>query len=161
MLAGRGPWIRGFGRQPVPSAPGWEASADVVAAVGDLLRNFDAHGLTTIARLHALAMTVRVEQAENYPELCSRLLTWATVSAAVYPRRLLDELPGWEPLKAVSGAAAVVAPPELHVWATCLASALTHRGRLSADDVRAFTLLYEDVMPRLPGLINEPVPARS
>ena len=82
------------------------------------------------------------------------------MSATVCPRGLVDELPGWAALKAVFPAATVVAPPDLHVWATCLASALTHRGRLSADDVRTFTLLYEDVMPRLPGLINKPVPAR-
>jgi hypothetical protein len=159
LLAGRGPWIRGVGRQPVPSAPAWEASADVLAAIDDLLRPRNAHGLTTIARLHALAMTGRVEEAENYPELCSRLLTWATVSAAVYPRRLLDELPGWGASCAALPHNSVATPPELHAWATCLASALTHRARLSADDVRTFTLLYEEELPRLAALINEPVPA--
>lgn len=110
LLAGRGPWIRGVGRQPVPSAPAWEASSDVVAAVGDLLRPFDAHGLTTIAGIHTIAMTVRVEGAIDYPDVCARLLSWATVSAAVCPPRLLDELPGWEPLKAAFPGAAVVAP---------------------------------------------------
>jgi hypothetical protein len=55
----------------------------------------------------------------------------------------------------------VVAPPELHVWATCVASALTHRVRLSADDVRTFTLLYDEDLPRLAALINEPVPVRQ
>lgn len=159
LLEGRGPWVRGLTGQ-LPSGPEWEASADVVAAVGDLLKRFDAHGLTTIAGLHTIAMTGRVEEAVDYPDVCARLLSWATVSATVCPRGLVDELPGWEALKAVFPAATVVAPPDLHVWANCLASALTHRARLSADDVRTFTLLYEDVMPGLPGLINEPVPAR-
>jgi hypothetical protein len=135
---------------------------DIVAAVSDLLRPFDARGLTTIAGIHTIAMTGQVEGAVDYPDVCARLLSWATVSATVYPQRLLDELPGWEPLTAAfPGGADGVAPPELHLWATCLSSVLTHRPRLSADDVRTFTLLYEDVMPPLPELINEPLPTRA
>jgi hypothetical protein len=159
LLEGRGPWIRGIGRHPLPEAREWEASADVLAVIGTLLGSMDGQGLATIAAIHAIAMTGRVEGAADYPDVCGRLLSWATVSAAVCPRRLLDGLPAWEPLKAALSRADVVAPPELHAWATCLASALTHRGRLSADDVRLLTFLFEDRMPQLPTLINEPVPA--
>jgi hypothetical protein len=160
LLAARGPWIRGFEEQLLPSAPEWEASADVLAVIGDLLGSFDAQRLTAVASLHALAMTGRVEGATAYPDLCSRLLGWATVSASVYPRRLLDEHPGWGSLSQAFPGSSVVAPPELHAWATCLASALTHRARLSAGDVRTFTTLYEDVLPQLTARINSPVPAR-
>lgn len=161
LLQGRGPWVRGIGRQPLPSAPEWEASAEVLAVVGSLLSTFDANGLMMIARMHALAMTGCVAEAADYPNLCGRLSSWATVSAAVFPQRLLDELPGWASLVAGIPGARAVAPPELHAWATCLASALTHRARLSADDVRTFTLLYEVDLPQLAGLINNPVPASS
>jgi hypothetical protein len=159
LLTGRGPWITGIGRQRVPSAAAWEASADVLAVIGDLLRPLDAHGLTTLARLHALAMTGRVEGATAYPALCSWLLSWATVSASVYPRRLLDDLPGWGSSGFALPDGSVARLQDLHAWATCLASALTHRARLSAENVRTFTSLYEDVLPQLTALINSPVPA--
>jgi hypothetical protein len=159
LLAGLGPWVAGIERQRVPSAAAWEAPTDVLTVIGDLLRPLDAHGLTTLARLHALAMTGRVEGATAYPDLCSRLLSWATVSASVYPRRLLDELPGWGSSRYSRSDTLGPTPPELHAWATCLASALTHRARLSADDVRAFTLLSDHKLPRLAALINSPVPA--
>ena len=144
---------------PRERAPGFQPRLGARGAEVAGRHRLERHlvGLLRDVTLSCLA----VEGAIDYPDVCARLLSWATVSAAVCPRWLLDEHPGWEPLKAAFPAAAVVAPPELHVWATCLASALTHRGRLSADDVRTFTMLYEDLMPRLPGLIDEPVPARS
>jgi hypothetical protein len=159
LLEGRGPWIRGISRGQLPSAPAWEAAADVRAVIGDLLRPLDGQGLATITTIHAFSMTGRVEGAADYPDVCGRLLSWATVSAAVCPRRLLDELPAWEPLKAAFCGTDALAPPELHAWATCLAAALTHRGRLSAEDVRVLTFLFEEHLPQLPALINEPVPA--
>ena len=157
MLAGRGPWIRGILGGALPSAREWEASAAVLAVIGELLGTFDARGLTTIAGMHAIAMTGRVEGAADYPDLCGRLLGWATVSAAVYPQRLLNQLPGWAPLVAALPGGSVVAPPELREWATCLASALTHRARLSAEDVRTLTFLYNDDLPRLAAVLDTPL----
>ena len=156
LLAGRGPWVTGIGGQRLPSAAAWEAPAEVLAAIAGLLLPLDGRALTTLARVHTLAMTGRVEGAGAYPDLCSNLLGWATVSAAVCPRGLLDALPGWR-VDLTAGCHA--APPELHAWATCLASALTHRARLSADDVRTFASLYEKELPQLVALLNSPVPA--
>jgi hypothetical protein len=160
-LAGRGPWERGFSGHRFPCSPEWEASAEVLEVIRGLLVSVDARGLTTIAGMHTIAMTGRVEGADNYPDLCDRLLGWATVSAAVCPRRLLDDLPAWRPVTTAFAGATVVAPPELHEWATCLAAALTHRMRLSADDVRTFTSLYEEDLPRLSALVNGPVPTTT
>jgi hypothetical protein len=156
-LAGRGPWVRGISGEQFPSGPEWEASAEVLEVIACMLASVDASGLVTIGGIHAIAMTGRVEGAADYPEVCARLLAWATVSAAVCPRWLLDELPAWQPVVAAFAGRDVVAPPDLHEWATCLASALTHRMRLSADDMRTFTSLYEEDLPRVSSLVNGPV----
>lgn len=200
LLAARGPWARGMSGDLLPATPEWEASAEVVAAVEGLLRPLDGESLLAIGRMHRLAMTLTVADAEAYPDVCDRLVAWATVSAAVYPRRSLERLPGWGAtavLRAVrgipgamrgapgsvvglpgavgGGAAGALGGPasvsggaaatggaaavtsDLHDWATCLASALTHRGRLSAEDIRVFCLLPGEILPGLEPLLNSPV----
>lgn len=157
LLEGRGPWLRGLSGDRLPTAPEWEASAEVVATVTDLLRPLDVQRLCLVGYVHRLAMTGDAEGLEEYPDLCTRLLSWATVSAAVFPEQVLDELPGWAPLVSGVPGATVTSPPELHEWATCLAAALTHRGRLSADEVRLLTRLAGSLLPGLTSALNRPV----
>jgi hypothetical protein len=45
---------------------------------------------------------------------------------------------------------------ELVGWATCLATVLTHRARLSAEDVRTFAAPFARLMPQLESVINSP-----
>jgi hypothetical protein len=70
---------------------------------------------------------------------------------------VLSELPGWHPLlQGLPGA--VIGPiPELESWATCLSSAVTHRARLTADDVRTFAVPYRTDLPQLEEVLNMPV----
>lgn len=157
LLAARGPWVTGLRGEMVPSHPDWQTPPLVRETIRGLLSTLDLQGLAVVARLHVLARIVGVQGAEDYPDLCGRLLGWATVSAAACPRALLDELPGWQPLAAAVPGATVVAPAELHEWATCLASALTHRARLSSDDVRTFALPFAVDLPQLTSLLNGPL----
>lgn len=164
LLAARGPWIRGVTGDVLPEEPEWEASAEVVAAVEELLRPLDGQALAAIGRMHRLALTLTVRDAEAYPDVCGRLLSWATVSAAVFPRRSLERLPGCGSVASgvavATGAAGDGVPAvtsDLHDWATCVASALTYRSRLSAEDIRVLSLLPGEMLPGLEPLLNSPV----
>ncbi|MGN6574140.1 MAG: hypothetical protein ACTHKG_00500 [Nocardioides sp.] len=47
--------------------------------------------------------------------------------------------------------------PELRDWATCMKAALSHRARLSADDVRTLALSFEMDCPTLEEVLNTPL----
>ena len=158
LLAARGPWVRGMSGDVLPAEPEWEASAGVVAAIEHLLRPLDGPALAAIGRMHRLALILTVQDAEAYPDVCGRLMSWATVSASIYPRRSLERLPGWASvMPGAAGAEVPAVTSDLHDWATCVASALIHRSRLSADDVRVFSLLPGELLPGLEPMLNAPV----
>ena len=45
--------------------------------------------------------------------------------------------------------------PPLHEWASCVTAAITHRDRLSADEVRTFVAPFADLLPDLAILLRE------
>ncbi len=47
--------------------------------------------------------------------------------------------------------------PELRGWATCMTTALSHRARLSADDVRTLALPFRADCPGFEELLNTPL----
>lgn len=123
-----------------------------------LLDPLDYPTLTLIGRLHRMARERPIIDAENYADLCARLESWSMTSAASCPwGPELSRLPGWEPLlRGLPGA--VIAPLwDLGHWATCVSSALTHRARLSADDVRTFAVPFAEDLPQLEAVLHSPV----
>ena len=136
----------------------WAAGPDVLAVVAELLAPLDAETLGIVAGVHEIALTRGITEAPRYAELCMRLSGWALVSAAGCPwQPTLSSLSGWRPLlEAVpQGVIAPLAP--LQEWATCLSSALTHRWRLSSDDVRTLAAPFRQDLPLLERRLNEPV----
>ena len=79
----------------------------------------------------------------------------------VEPQRIaeptLSSLPGWRPLLEAVPQAVVAPLAPLQEWATCLSSALTHRWRLSSDDVRTLAAPFRQDLPLLERRLNEPV----
>jgi hypothetical protein len=158
VLQARGPWLSGLRGERVLCDPAWRAAPDVLAVVRRLLRPLDAQGLTTLAAIHHLASRSTVPDAQAYPELCARLESWALTSAAACPwQPVLSELPGWRPLLQSLPGAVLGPMAELESWATCFSSALTHRARLTADDVRTFAAPCKVYLPQLEEVLNMPV----
>lgn len=163
LLAGRGPFLAALGR-PFGELPGpeWAASSQVVSSVVELLRPLPAQRLGALAQLHRFARTGRVQEWEAYPEVFAKLHGWSLVGAAACPwASALALLPGWRPLVAQyaeGGAAVELAPlPALQEWASCVTAAISHRARLSDDEVHAFVEPTREVLPGLADLINEPI----
>jgi hypothetical protein len=157
-LSALGPWLSGLrGGAPVPGA-GWFAGPDVLAVVADLLAPLDAESLGVVAGIHQIAMTRGITEAPGYAELCQRLSGWALVSAAGCPwEATLLSLPAWRPLFDAVPQAVVAPLAPLQEWATCLSSALTHRWRLSNDEVRTLAAPFRQDLPLLERRLNEPV----
>jgi hypothetical protein len=150
--------LAGLRHEQVPTLPEWQAGPEVQVAVEALLGRLDLQTLYAIAELHATAMRCSHEVRPGYQELCGRLQGWALVSAAACPwEPVLASLPGWRPLLAGLPGATLGSCPELHHWATCLTSALTHRAWLSAEDVRTFCYLHREILPGLVDLLNNPL----
>ncbi|WP_107764669.1 hypothetical protein [Nocardioides terrigena] len=166
LLAARGPWLTAFGPHGELPGPEWSASPTVLDAVRGLLSPLDARQLGVIAAGHRLSGDGVVIGHEGYADLVHKLNGWALVGSAGCPwRGTLDQLPAWGPLLegvAGPGVRVELAPlPEFQEWANCLTAALTHRPRLSASEVRAFTLPFEDLLPGLVRLLDEPLTAAS
>lgn len=160
LLQARGPWVSALDDQYVLTDPAWQAVPEVLDAVRTLLEGLDLSGLARVAERHALALHDQLREAPGYAEVCSRLEAWALVSAAVCPwEPVLADLPAWRPLLGALPDLRIAAIPELHRWATCLASALTHRARLSADDVDAFVAPHLSALPGLAEVVNAPIVA--
>jgi len=158
VLEARGPWLSATRHEPVLTDSAWRAAPDVLEVVHALLDPLDYQTLTLIARIHRIAHERKVIGAEGYGDLCARLESWALTSAASCPwEPVLSKLPGWQPLlRGLPGA--VIAPLwDLGHWATCVASALTHRARLSAEDVRTFAVPFATDLPQLEAALNTPV----
>jgi hypothetical protein len=157
LLEGRGPWLSAQRHESLLSHPDWRASAPVLEAVRAVLQPLDARTLTTVAGIHRIALEGVVEGAGRYGEVCARLRSWSLVSAVGCPWDVLATLPGWEPLLCGLPDASIAEIPELRDWATCLAAALSHRARLSSDDVRTLAHPFEIDCPSLEELLNTPM----
>jgi len=155
LLSARGPWLSGLhGCAPVPGEP-WAAAPEVLGVVTDLLAPLDLESLGAIAGVHQIAMTRGVLEAPGYAELCRRLSGWALVSAAGCPWvPTLSSLPAWRPLLAAVPHGVLAPLTPLQEWATCLSSALTHRWRLSADEVSTLAEPFSVDLPTLEERLN-------
>ena len=158
LLQGRGPFLKGLRHDNVLSLPEWRAAPAVLDTVRDLLGPLDARGLAIVATMHRIARTRGITESPGYDELCTRLESWATVSAGSCPwDPVLAKLPGWLPLLTGIPGAVIAPMPDLEHWATCVASMLVHRGRLSADEVAGFAAPYSVDVPELAAVLNRPL----
>jgi hypothetical protein len=153
LLEGRGPWEAGMSREPLPPGPEWEVSGAARTSVDNLLNSLDMAALRRVLQAHALAWTDS-QGSSGYAEVCSRLQSWAMVSASVYPHQALADAPGWRPLRDQVPGVRLLPPKELQQWATCLASAFMYRERLLDDDVTTFVSPFVEDLPQLAGALD-------
>ena len=157
-LHGRGPWLAGFRRERVLSDPAWQAAPEVLVSMHRMLDPLDVDDLTTVAGIHQIAIRCEIIEAPGYRELCARLESWALTSAASCPwEPELRDLPGWRPLLNRFADAEMAPMWQLESWATCFCSALTHRARLTAEDVTTFAAPFRVVLPSLEEVLNTPL----
>lgn len=158
LLQARGPWLTGLRGESVLSDPDWRATPAVLETLRELLGPLDGRGLTIIAGIHRIASERGVTEAPGYDELCTRLKSWAMTSAANCPwDSVVAELPGWRPLTEALPGAPIAPMPDLEDWATCFTSALTHRSRLTSEDVETFARPYQVDLPQMASVLNTPL----
>lgn len=158
LLQARGPWVSGLRGEQVLSDPAWRAAPEVLAAVHALLDPLDVIALALIGGVHKLACDGKLHGAEGYGRLCGRLEYWARTSAVNCPWDAeLSGLLGWQPLLRTRPDRTIGGQAELAGWATCVAAALTHRARLSAEDVRTLAVPFATVLPQLEEFLNTPL----
>ena len=149
LLWGRGPWLAGMRRETVLTLPDWRAAPVVLDTVRALLEPVDVGGLAAVAAAHRLARVAGGGRSD-YRDLTIRLQTWAVASGGSCPwEPLLAELPAWEPLVAAFSDVTIGVLPDLEHWATCLTSALTHRDRLTGQDLTLFAAPFRVSLPGL------------
>ena len=161
----QGPWLTALccGPGDVPG-PAWRASTEVLAAIAALLTPLPAVDLMQVAHDHTVT-AFGAQPDFGYQELVLRLRTWNLLGAADCPwAPTLEGLPGWaDVLRPLGlngtdrrpGAGATLGRlPELHDWARALAAALSHRARLSTEDVATFVRPVEHVLPGLEACLN-------
>jgi len=153
LLRGRGPWTLGMRGGDTVQYPDWHASAGVLSAVRAELAALSTRNLMRVVTAFDSATRELSEADEDYAAVCSRLLAWASVSAASCPRSLVRDLPSCNHVAGLGlwPAAALVE------WATCLTSAITNRAHMSARDVETFASLHRREMPHLADLLNRPI----
>lgn len=153
-----GPWLSGLRRGDLVPGEAWHAPAHILEVVGGVLAPLDVEALATVGGRHELARAGRVLEAPGYGELSLRLAGWALVARAGCAwEPTLSSLPGWRRLLDSAPHARIAPVHALQHWATCLCSALVHRQRLSADDVRAFAAPFRADLPDLEHLLNSPL----
>lgn len=159
-LQGMGPWETSRRMSFAPLTDQWCAAPSVLAAVRRLLRRRRPTTLRMIAVLHDITRQFAARSTRpDYNELEMRLTGWAMTSAAACPP-VTDLLTARQRGQVGRGRSIADAPPwlpGLQEWASCLTSALTHRQRLSAEDVRTFAHPVRAVLPGLEQLLNTPL----
>ena len=171
-LMGFGPWQAAMSGAGLPGTglrvaglPGeeWYASAEVLAVVRGLLSEIEPDQLLVLAAQHQLELSAGFmvgQRTAQYVDLVERLGTYALVSAAACPP-VTDLVRG---SRRRSHLAALLVDDsctelfdQLSVWLTCLTSALVHRAKLSADDVRTFAAPVRSVLPGLEQALHTPL----
>jgi hypothetical protein len=151
-LAGLGPLLATIAGEGVAPGQDWTADKQVVMALQLLLCVAHDSTLLEVAQRHDRA---RLDDP-GYDAVVRRLLGWAVTSAACSPP--LQSVLGSSLRSRLAAAARRGVPlAGLQVWATCVTSALTHRVRLSAEDVTAFCSPFRDLLPGLERRMNEPL----
>jgi hypothetical protein len=165
LVHARGPWLTSLG--PSTDLPGrhWCAPADVLDVVMRLLEPISALELAELTERHLAAMAGAGPEGGDYQEVFSRVHGWALAGPAGCPWvGRLGTLPAWRTawgtLLTAETAIEVQPVPVLQEWASGVTSAICHRGRLSADDVRVLAAPCVDVLPDLERVLNEPVVGR-
>jgi hypothetical protein len=100
------------------------------------------------------------DQTRRYCELETRLTGWALTSAAACPPvlALLQGTPAGEQLARGAGQGLGTSRLDpLQEWATCVTSALTHRQRLTAEEVELFVWPVRSVLPGLDRVLSQPI----
>jgi hypothetical protein len=155
LLSAHGPWLCGLRGGDLVPDDAWAASPAVLDVVTELLARLDAETLGIVAGVHQIARTHGVTEAPGYDDLCMRLTGWALVSPAGCPwDPMLSSLPGWRPLLEAVPHGVIAPLKPLQEWATCLTSALTHRMRLSGEDIRSLAAPFRQDLPGLERRLN-------
>ncbi|WP_170286169.1 hypothetical protein [Nocardioides rubriscoriae] len=154
----RGPWIAAL--SPTDDLPpGNWASGHVLDALRDLIAPLSLTQLGELAHLHALAR--EGEYADDYPLLAMRLRGWALTGPAGCPwRATIGRHAEWteHAVLAARFLGRAAAPHhDLRDWTSVVSSALTHRCRLSAEDVDALAAPVRHLLPGLGALLNQPL----
>lgn len=158
LLEGRGPWLSGLQAAGQVPGPDWYAAPIVLDTIHRMIRPLSWRALTGIAEQHRLGRVDALPDLPGYSNVCVRLTSWATVSAAGCPREpVLTTLPAWPAVAAVRPGRRTDPVGELQHWATCVASALTYRARLSAEDVTTLTAPHQLHLPGLQQVIDNPL----
>ncbi len=158
VLCGRGPWISGQRCQRIPPGPEWAAAPAVQEVVHAVLVALSPATLMWVAETHRALRDSESPGVDRYHVVCHHLEAWATVSAAGFPSSALQSPSARrQPLIHAPVRVSATAIASLHEWATNIASALTYRARLTADDVDAFVAPYRIRIPDLERILNQPV----
>ena len=147
LLAGRGPWVLAFDGA---TGPDWHAEGLVQEAVRRLLQPLSLDQLADVARRHVVNRVASAHDERGYAHVTVRLSAWSWVGpgACAWDQAIAD-LPGWTATTARTDL------DPLHEWASCVTAAITHRDRLSEDEVRTFVAPFADLLPDLAMLLRE------
>ena len=140
VLAGRGPLMAAGRSAGVAPAKEWFAAEEVMKVFDSLTDGLDRRRIGEIGARHLQASD---RDEGGYGDLEDRLLGWSVVSAAAMPDLTLGGL--------------VHVPPGFQRWACALTSALTHRARLTAEEVGCLAAPMRELLPALEGTLNAPI----
>jgi hypothetical protein len=162
LLHGLGPWEASRHVDGLAGLPPWRAAPHVLEELRRLLSSRNAEALNMIGLLHDTTMRWESanDQTRRYCELETRLTGWALTSAAACPPvlALLQGTPAGEQLARGAGQGLGTSRLDpLQEWATCVTSALTHRQRLTAEEVELFVWPVRSVLPGLDRVLNQPI----
>lgn len=146
LLSARGPLYAANVPRGLAPSHEWVAADAVLLKLVDLLGGLSRRRLEQVGRTHeswSVPVAPTTPARPSYALVQGRLCGLAMVSAAAAPD--LGLLLGGPP------------PPGLQRWATVLTSALTHRPRLDAEEVTCLAAPFDDVLPRLAQVLNEPL----
>ncbi|MDO9456601.1 hypothetical protein, partial [Nocardioides sp.] len=158
LVHGRGPWDDALAPGD-DTADGLRASPEVVDVVRRLLDPLTVPQLSSLATRHAVARDG--DDDDGFGAVTMRLRGWALVGPAGCPwRPTIGSVRAWRERAGLVGAVLGTDPEphqDLREWATVVASALTHRARLSADEVHTIARPFRDLVPHLETVLNEPI----
>lgn len=137
VLAGRGPLVAAGRSAGVAPGKEWFAAEEVMQVFDSVTDGVDRR------RVGVRHLQACQSDDDGYGVLEDRLLGWASVSAAGMPDLSLGGL--------------VHVPPGFQRWASVLTSTLTHRARLTAEQVRCLAAPMHDLLPALEETLNAPI----
>ncbi len=135
-----------------PPGQEWVASDEVRTAVDELVQGLGPLGVVEVSRRHSTATS------EDYDAMVSRLRALnATTASCWYPLGELFTSDFLAELERARAEAPDLDGIYIQEWGGLVAAAITHRLELDADQVEAFVEPYDDVLPALRTLLNNPL----